>query len=230
MVQNKALHEAPIRPARPLDTALFIRMGGGFFHAPAGMQPDPQSVVWNTVRPSNKCRTSSVGHLAHEAAIIGLSFGICPCAIFGAIIAININPLNREFVAVAAIQGPLFKLGVALPFGANRDATPTIILVASAAGFFASRAHHFPNIIKTRSSVAMLSKNAARDLGFITPAGRSLSVPQVIANDNSLCPTRAPATPQSAATLGVTGLFNNRPPPNYATAQINKSGVLCHAA
>ncbi len=229
MVQNKVLHEAPICPARPIDTALFIRMGGSLFHAPSGMNPDIKSARWDAIGFGSQWRACAIRHLTNEAPIVGLCLSISPSAVFWAIVAIHVDALNCEDVAVAIAQRPLFKLGVALPFGANRDATPTIILVASATGFFASRAHHFPNIIKTRSGVAMLSKNAARDLGFITPAGRSLSVPQVIANDNSLCPTRASATPQSAATLGVTGLFNNRPPPNYATAQINKSGVLCHA-
>lgn len=165
---------------------------------------------------------------------VGTSPVIClfgfgrPTAIFRAIVAIVINPINRVIRRGAESHICKEVLKGVTPALANRDASSSIPFVSNAIRVLAARLHALPGMVFSRVMPTMLARIFARlgyHLKFETTTTFRIPTSEISRTHDSLPPTFAEAQPFGNAginrsSLGRSDIANDSQPAKLLTSNI----------
>lgn len=195
------------------------------FHVPSlGFSPCISSPCY-TIPFSFMPPKLPVQRALNKSSICRLLFFWNPSAVFRAIVPVNINSLNCEYLGIPVTKCPFSKNREIAPLITNDNAPTAIIWIIN---IFAAFVHIFEDIVNSRSASPMRSFKITNSTDVLASAIGRLSKPKVSAYDAPFRSTSAATKPHSAAFRGIPILPNNRPKTDLFFAHINKSGIFYH--
>lgn len=163
----------------------------------------------------------SDGVLPDKSPVNTLRLRRGPRAIGGGVVSVNIDAFNREAHVVSRHKRPSLECIEAIPFRANRNATPAVMLKTNSVGIVAPCFHRLPNSVQSCPGLAVSGKGAPRRVSLAASARRRFIGAQVAPTWRSDIPAVAPTKPYCGPFGGVPVFLNNGPSTEPLPGQVN---------
>lgn len=155
------LSKAPAFVALPWLSQLALWVRCGLLYVPSIINPKIKGSGGYSVFLGDQWGGRSVRHFANKAPIVRLNFSVCPRAIFGRVIAIDVNALNRKVGRVSIRKSPVSERSEIIPLIADRNPAPAVVNKAGIAWSVTTRTHILPDLMEPRFRSSMRSRPVA---------------------------------------------------------------------
>jgi hypothetical protein len=197
----------------------------GQLNRPALVQPGPVCALGDAVVPSDVQPQLATRTPLDETSVAALHRGVRPHAIGGAVVPVDVLPLDGEVLGIARQDRPAAELLEALP--SRKDGNPTPAVVGKV-GVSTSRAHTLPDIVEASSAFTVSSGSVAGHLRGDAAAREGLAPPKIWSERQTFFSAITAAAPDSATAWGVALLSKDKKPAESLSGHVFQSRVLGH--